>query len=185
MLVKRVGVVLVAAWALGLAACASDPFKAGSGAPAAADQIADLQTRLAAAEKRNAALAVEVARLSAAAPAAAVETAAVAKAEAPALGPAVPRKRLSSARCFGHLDGGKADAGWLEMLCAADADRPMVRDIQTALLKAGHNPGPVDGIIGPLTRGALEGFQLKEGLNVGEITRETIEALGLEMPTTA
>lgn len=54
-----------------------------------------------------------------------------------------------------------------------------VRKIQQALLDAGFNPGPVDGIIGPKTLAALESFQKQKGLAVGQITKETLRALGI------
>jgi hypothetical protein len=37
-------------------------------------------------------------------------------------------------------------------------------DVQTALNKHGHNPGPVDGILGKKTRAALTAFQKAKGL---------------------
>ncbi|MCL7421986.1 MAG: peptidoglycan-binding protein [Methylobacter sp.] len=54
-----------------------------------------------------------------------------------------------------------------------------VRKIQQALLDAGFNPGPVDGLIGPKTMTALESFQKQKGLAVGHITKETLQALGI------
>jgi PBP1b-binding outer membrane lipoprotein LpoB len=54
-----------------------------------------------------------------------------------------------------------------------------VRKIQQALLDAGFNPGPVDGLIGQKTMAALESFQKQKGLAVGHITKETLQALGI------
>jgi len=54
-----------------------------------------------------------------------------------------------------------------------------VRKIQQALLDAGFNPGPVDGMIGSKTMAALESFQKQKGLAVGQITKETLQALGV------
>jgi outer membrane biosynthesis protein TonB len=54
-----------------------------------------------------------------------------------------------------------------------------VRKIQQGLLDAGFNPGPVDGLIGPKTMTALESFQKQKGLDVGHITKETLQALGI------
>ena len=54
-----------------------------------------------------------------------------------------------------------------------------VRKIQQALTKAGFNPGPVDGRIGPKTKAALESFQKQKNLTVGQITKETLLALGV------
>lgn len=43
-----------------------------------------------------------------------------------------------------------------------DSDR--VREIQRALKLAGFNPGPIDGKLGPRTRGAIKDFQTAKGL---------------------
>lgn len=55
----------------------------------------------------------------------------------------------------------------------------LVRKIQRALLHAGFNPGPADGVIGPKTMSALESFQKQKNLAVGQITEETLQALDL------
>jgi len=39
-----------------------------------------------------------------------------------------------------------------------------VRDIQTALTQLGYNPGPVDGLMGRQTEGALSAWRLDSGL---------------------
>jgi PBP1b-binding outer membrane lipoprotein LpoB len=56
----------------------------------------------------------------------------------------------------------------------------LVRKIQQALLDAGFNPGPVDGMIGRKTVSALKSFQKQKNLAVGHITKETLQALGIE-----
>jgi len=49
-----------------------------------------------------------------------------------------------------------------------------VRGVQQALLEAGYDPGPIDGIMGPKTTSALKDFQKKEGLQVtGRLNAET------------
>jgi murein L,D-transpeptidase YcbB/YkuD len=55
----------------------------------------------------------------------------------------------------------------------------LVRKIQKALLHAGFNPGPADGIIGPKTMAALGNFQKKKNLATGKITKETLQALDI------
>lgn len=42
-------------------------------------------------------------------------------------------------------------------------------EVQTALKKAGFDPGPLDGIAGPRTRFAIRAFQAKNGLEVDGI----------------
>ena len=55
----------------------------------------------------------------------------------------------------------------------------LVRKIQKALLHAGFNPGPADGVIGPKTMAALESFQQQKSLSTGQITEETLQALDI------
>lgn len=55
-----------------------------------------------------------------------------------------------------------------------------VRQAQLELQQLGFNPGPIDGIMGPLTRGALRDFQQDRGLAVtGRLDTRTREALGI------
>lgn len=41
---------------------------------------------------------------------------------------------------------------------------PRVREVQHLLLRIGYRPGPVDGMLGPLTRASLQWFQIKHSL---------------------
>jgi peptidoglycan hydrolase-like protein with peptidoglycan-binding domain len=52
--------------------------------------------------------------------------------------------------------------------------------IQRALKSAGYDPGPIDDVIGPRTRLALEAYQKDKGLPIGNINRETMQSLGIE-----
>lgn len=53
-----------------------------------------------------------------------------------------------------------------------------VQAVQTALKEKGHDPGPVDGRMGPKTRDALRAYQKKEGLPVtGNADAKTLAAL--------
>ena len=57
---------------------------------------------------------------------------------------------------------------------AADVER-----VQKALKDMGHDPGPVDGVMGAQTSAALKAYQKKQGLNVtGELDAETAAKLG-------
>jgi hypothetical protein len=69
---------------------------------------------------------------------------------------------------------------WRPILCETNASRPMVRDIQRALDRAGHSPGPIDGIIGPQTASAVRSFQKAKGLPTGGLTVATLDALGIK-----
>ncbi len=53
--------------------------------------------------------------------------------------------------------------------------------IQESLLNKGHNPGPIDGIIGPRTLAAVESFQKEKGLAQGGLTINTLKQLGVRL----
>lgn len=60
--------------------------------------------------------------------------------------------------------------------------RSEVADIQKSLIDAGYNPGPVDGVLGSRTRGAIAKFQDHNDLNgKGRLTRATLKALDVEI----
>lgn len=53
-----------------------------------------------------------------------------------------------------------------------------VSEAQSALSKLGYDPGPVDGIMGPKTRGAIEEYQFDKGLSVdGRLTASLSQRL--------
>ena len=69
----------------------------------------------------------------------------------------------SRLRCAGQADG---------------LDPARVAAAQRALARRGHDPGPVDGLMGPLTRAALRSFQSEEGLTPdGNLDDATFERL--------
>lgn len=58
---------------------------------------------------------------------------------------------------------------------------PDVKKAQEALKNKGHNPGSMDGVIGPQTRQAIRAFQNANGLKAtGRLDTETAEKLGVE-----
>ncbi len=61
-----------------------------------------------------------------------------------------------------------------------------VRELQRSLRRLGNNPGPVDGLFGPLTEGAVERFQQAHGLAtdgvVGTQTKRRLLAQGAKRP---
>jgi len=69
---------------------------------------------------------------------------------------------------------------WKPVLCETNATPEFVKKIQRALLKAGFNPGPIDGVIGSQTQAAIVKYQKAKGLAVGGITFETLKSLGLK-----
>ena len=68
---------------------------------------------------------------------------------------------------------------WRSVLCETNATKGFATDLQTKLLNAGYNPGPIDGAIGSRTKAAIVSFQKAKGLAVGGITQETLKKLGL------
>ena len=57
-----------------------------------------------------------------------------------------------------------------------------VKAAQRALQEKGHNPGPIDGFMGPRTREALKSFQTASGLETtGTLNQATAEKLGVDL----
>lgn len=77
-----------------------------------------------------------------------------------------------------HVTGG-GNLDWREVLCEINATPEAIRQIQRALRDAGFNPGPIDGVINERTFSALEDYQRANNLIVGQITRESVEHLGV------
>ncbi|MBK5099843.1 MAG: peptidoglycan-binding protein [Desulfobacteraceae bacterium] len=69
---------------------------------------------------------------------------------------------------------------WRRVLCETNVSPGVISKIQNALLRAGHDPGPIDGVIGPLTNAAIKVFQKEKRLAVGALTYETIRSLGVK-----
>lgn len=72
----------------------------------------------------------------------------------------------------GHIE-------WRPVLCRTNTTPDVVRRIQTALDQAGHNPGPIDGVLGAQTMAAVKAYQQEKGLATGGITMKTLDALGV------
>ncbi len=71
--------------------------------------------------------------------------------------------------------GGKAMRAKAQMV---EKCSPCVKEIQKALKKAGYDPGPIDGFVGPNTRGAVRDFQKAKGLKPdGRVEKKTLRAL--------
>lgn len=68
---------------------------------------------------------------------------------------------------------------WRSILCETNTTGDIVRNLQRALLTAGHNPGPIDGVIGRETLAAVNSYQREKNLAVGQLTIETIRSLGV------
>lgn len=104
---------------------------------------------------------------------------------APAAPPAEPVTSLEEVKSIESLGSGSA---------AAPAPAPeiddgndvvtvtpaIMRKVQQALVNAGFNPGPVDGVSGAKTVNAIESFQKQNGIPAGKITKKTLRALGVD-----
>src|SRR5262245_60648901 len=72
------------------------------------------------------------------------------------------------------------------MRAAGGGNREQVKAVQQALKDKGHDPGAVDGVMGPKTRTALKDFQKKEGIkDTGQMDLETMAKLGVEAKTSS
>jgi hypothetical protein len=81
-------------------------------------------------------------------------------------GQARTSERAGSIRAEGHVTMASAEE---------------VRQLQQALKEKGHDPGPIDGVMGPQTQQALRQFQQANGIQAtGTLNAETKERLGLE-----
>ncbi|HEX6652520.1 MAG TPA: peptidoglycan-binding protein [Thermoleophilaceae bacterium] len=85
----------------------------------------------------------------------------------PATGHAAERDRLASAGVLERGSGYESAGG-----------SHAVRILQGRLRRSGDRPGPIDGLYGPLTQGAVQRFQQRHGLAVdGIVGRQTRRAL--------
>lgn len=65
-------------------------------------------------------------------------------------------------------------------------NREQVKAAQQALKDKGHDPGAVDGVMGPKTKSALRDFQKKEGIQTtGRLDQDTMSKLGVEAKTSS
>ena len=67
---------------------------------------------------------------------------------------------------------------WREVLCDTNTTPQKIAEVQRALAAAGYD-NPADGAFGPQTLNAMEAFQRDNGLPVGYLTVDTVQALGV------
>src|SRR5262249_39382024 len=85
----------------------------------------------------------------------------------------------------GAMKSGKSDA-MKSGKSAHRGNRDQVRATQQALKDKGHDPGRVDGVMGPKTQAALKDFQKSEGIQeTGRLDAETMSKLGIEARSSA
>jgi outer membrane murein-binding lipoprotein Lpp len=70
---------------------------------------------------------------------------------------------------------------WRPILCETNVTRSVVYNLQTALRNAGHNPGPIDGVLGRQTLAAVSSYQRAKGLSRGGLTIETLKSLNVPL----
>ena len=69
---------------------------------------------------------------------------------------------------------------WRSILCETNMTGARISQIQSALKKAGYDPGRVDGVIGENTIAAVNAFQKDKGLPVDRyLNIETLKVLGV------
>ncbi|MEK7708984.1 MAG: peptidoglycan-binding domain-containing protein [Pseudomonadota bacterium] len=120
----------------------------------------------------------------AAAPAAPAEPAApaapAAPAPAPAPAPAEPVTSLEEVTSIESLGSSSAAPVIDDGDDVVTVTPAIMRKVQQALVNAGFNPGPVDGVSGAKTVNAIESFQKQNGIPAGKITKKTLRALGVD-----
>ncbi|MGA8862396.1 MAG: peptidoglycan-binding domain-containing protein [Gallionella sp.] len=74
---------------------------------------------------------------------------------------------------------GSVPISQLNMDAVPSIDQDGVRRVQTLLKERGFDPGPIDGVEGVRTTGAVRGFQERFGIKAsGSIDNQTLFALG-------
>lgn len=68
---------------------------------------------------------------------------------------------------------------WRQIPCAEDLTPELIKQLQTALNKAGFQVGAVDGKLGKTTLAAIQSYQNTHGLASGALTLETMQHLGI------
>ena len=67
----------------------------------------------------------------------------------------------------------------LDMSAIPTLSPERILKVQQALQRKGFNPGPIDGVLGPMTREAIRSYQDRYGIPAtGEIDNQTLYALG-------
>ncbi len=75
------------------------------------------------------------------------------------------------------VSGGNLE--WREVICDTNSTPELIAQVQAALDAKGYSTGRSDGVFGMSTLHAMERFQRDNGLIVGQLTMETMDALGV------
>jgi peptidoglycan hydrolase-like protein with peptidoglycan-binding domain len=88
---------------------------------------------------------------------------------------------MDKADTSGAMKSGTSDTMMKSGKAAHGGNRDQVRAAQQALKDKGHDPGMVDGVMGPKTQAALKDFQKSQGIqDTGRLDAETMAKLGIE-----
>ena len=68
---------------------------------------------------------------------------------------------------------------WRSILCETNTTPDIIRRIQVSLQQRGYYNGPIDGIFGPLSQRAIDGFQRDNGQVGSGVTIDTLSLLGV------
>jgi hypothetical protein len=89
----------------------------------------------------------------------------------------VPEELVTVERTVKVSDG---RVEWRQILCETNMTREVIADIQQALQEQQLYRGPVDGSLGPMTMASVRAFQKEKNLASGQLTIETLDALGVQ-----
>jgi Putative peptidoglycan binding domain len=74
----------------------------------------------------------------------------------------------------------EASTEWRSILCETNATPSKLKEIQRALVAAGYDPGPIDGVIRAQTMRAVNAYQAAKGLPVDAyLNLATVQSLGV------
>ncbi len=90
----------------------------------------------------------------------------------------IPDELMKVERTVKVSDGG---VEWRQILCDTNMTREVIADIQSKLKAAGAYFGPVDGALGPMTMRGVRAYQQANNLPAGQLTIETLDALGVQL----
>lgn len=76
-----------------------------------------------------------------------------------------------------------ATSGTSKSRATNEQKNDLVTRVQTALMVRQYYQGPIDGVMGKATRGALMAFQMDSGLTInGQMDTPSLNALGIKIP---
>ena len=74
----------------------------------------------------------------------------------------------------GHME-------WRRILCETNVNATIIKKVQMTLRNTGHDPGPIDGVIGHHTGSAIKSYQRANKLAEGGLTYETLRHMNISL----